>query len=609
MKPEDASVIASFPGPRFGRLAFCAGVIVLSMVLVAGLNRGSLAPQIVGMDTADGCATIFVRDLYSAASPADGYRKVNAEDESCGRFRPLGHYYMAASYGLNALRCGLPFVMGCQSPMSELANAELSGHTRYQLVFAGMVVAVAAWLVLAQSGSWAAVVSVILFGASALSLGGNLYKYYADGQEILLALMALAYLFLFLKGLSAVEQRKPYGWSLTGGCCFGVLMTASKETAIVIAAMVMAFCGVSLARHWWSRGRRFKFDGRDGYLTAHLALLAGAQTWLLVNIPSMSGRYTEKYSLQGGPDVWARLRTLVSLVADNPGACAYLIVVASLCGLAGVLLWVRPGGVDRQSRAAFRLAVLSGGAGIGSVLVYLPWQLVARKYLYCAEILLVVCTCSLIGAFVSILRSTGVHRIVVTAVGMGLVIVPLCNVRAAAIRNDRYYAKFYGSRQLLAAACRELQAEVLRRPAGGTAARVAIFNGLRSLGHEHLGGQEQLHLERFLNQACGLNVLSQGQLLCASRSDYSSRVLVPHPYAPMVELHLMREWQEADWTDVLLIDAGDARGIDFAAIRRLIESSGLYELVVRRSVGYSAPDECVGEVALYRRRVVIAGAP
>lgn len=581
----------------------------VSLALVAGLNRGALVPHIVGMDTADGCMTGFVRVLFSEPNPVAGYRKINADDESCGRFRPLGHYYMAASYGLNALRCGLPFVMGCQVPMSELANAELSGHTRYQLVFAGLVVAMAAWLVLAQTGSWAAAVAAILLGASALSLGGNLYKYYADGQEILLALMALAYLFLFLKGLSAVEQGRPYGWSLTGGCCLGVLMTASKETAIVIAAMVIAFCGASLALRWWSRGRRFKFDGRDGYLAAHLALLACAQAWLLINIPSASGRYTEKYSLQGGPDVWARLQTLVSLVADNPGACAYLIVVALLCGLAGVLLWVRPGVVDRRSLAAFRLAVLSGGAGIGSVLVYLPWQLVARKYLYCAEILLVVCTCSLIGVLVSILRSMGVNRIVVTAVGMGLVIVPLCNVRAAAIRNDRYYAEFYGGRQLLAAACRELQTEMLRRPAGGTIARVAVFDGLRALGHEHLGGQEQLHLERFLNRACGLNVLSQGQLLCVSRSDYSSRVLVPRPYAPMVELCLLQEWREADWTDVLLIDAGEKRGIDFAGIRRLLESSGLYELVSRRSVGYSAPDECAGEVALYRRRVVIAGAP
>lgn len=49
---------------RFRRVITIGVVFGVSLALVTGLNRGALAPQIVGMDTADGCMTSFVRVLF-----------------------------------------------------------------------------------------------------------------------------------------------------------------------------------------------------------------------------------------------------------------------------------------------------------------------------------------------------------------------------------------------------------------------------------------------------------------------------------------------------------------------------------------------------------------
>lgn len=587
---------------RIGRFLLALSLIIIPIFIVASLNRGALAPQITGMDTADGCATIYVRDLFSATNFFDGYKKVNEDDLSTGRFRPFGHYYMAASYYINALRCGVPFVLGSQIPMQELINAELRGHTQFQIVFAGLVIGLAAWLVLSQSGSWLAAFCVVLFGSSSLSLGGNLFKYYADGQEILLAITAILYFSFFLKGLSAIEKGKSWTCSFAAGCFFAILMTASKETAIAIAGAVLVFCMSALGlRWWWNRGCH-SFHRRDWYLAAHSLLLVSTQTWLLISIPPASGRYTERYSLHSVTELQDRFQKMVLMLADNPGAGAYMAVVAALCLVSWILLWVRPCLMDDRIRNALRLALLSGGAGLGSVMIYLPWELLSRKYLYCAEVLLVVCTGSLSGILVAFLRMMGPSRILVVVIGAVLMVVPLCNVRAALLFNDRFFAERYQSRNLLATACRELQADVSLQHLGEGLARVAVFDSLPPLRHSEITGQEQLHLERFLNKASGINILSNGQFHFARRSDYSNLVLVPYPYAPLVEITFLEKWRDSDWTYVLLIDSGRTSAIDFGKTRQLLESHTLYYVVARKYVKLPQTEQRAGEIVIYRRR-------
>jgi len=580
-------------------------LIVMSIVLVTVLNRGSVGSQIMGMETADGCATIFVRDLFSETNPYNGYKKVNAEDISCGRFRPLGHYYMAASYFLNALRCGIPFVLGCQIPMQGLVNAELLGHTQFQIVFAGMVVGLASWLVLSQSGSLLAAFCVVLFGSSALSLGENLYKYYADGQEILLVLTGITYIFFFLRGLLVVEEGKSWASSFWVGCLFAIMMSASKETAVAIAGVVVIFCLTDLGLGWWRNPSGFAFKPRSRYLAAHVVLMVCTQTWLLINIPPASGRYTEKYCLRSVSDLWDRFQRIILMLADNPGTGSYLAVMVVLCLIALIMLWIRPSHMNGQARNSLRLALLSGGAGIGSVLIYLPWEFVIRKYLYCAEIFLVICACSLVGALLAFLRLMGMNGIRMALIGAGLMVVPLCNVLTALNWNDSFFAARYDNRHLLATACQMLKSEVYPRHEEGGPALVAVFDSLPPLGHAEITGQEQLHLARFLNKACGLNILTHGRFQFASRSDYSNIVLVPYPYAPMVELHLLGKWRDSRWTNVLLIDSGHETTIDFASIRKAMESNTVYEVVARKAVRLSQADHVEGEIVMYRRRTNI----
>lgn len=589
-------------GCRSGRFFLALFLIIISIFFIAGLNRGALAPQITGMDTADGCATIYVRDLFSETSFYDGYKKVNEEDISTGRFRPFGHYYLAASYFINALRCGVPFVLGCQIPMQKLINAELRGHTQFQIVFAGLVVGLASCLVLFQSGSWLAAFCVVLFGSSSLSLGGNLYKYYADGQEILLALSAILYLYCFLKGLSAIERGKSWTWSYVIGCFFAVLMTASKETVIAIAGVFIVFCVYDLGLRWWRNRERHGFNRRDRYLAAHIALLVGTQAWLLISIPPAPGRYTERYSLRSVSELWDRLQKIALMLADNPGAGMYMAVVAALFVVSWILLWVRPSHMDNQARNSLRLALLSGGVGISSVLIYLPWEFVIRKYLYCAEVFIIVCTCSLIGALMASLRLMGLNRILMVVIGAGLMVVPLRNIRTTLLFNDRFFAERYQSRHLLATACRELQADVSLHHQGEELARVAVFDSLPALGHAEITGQEQLHLERFLNKACGINILSNGQFHFTRRSDYSNLVLAPYPYAPLVEISLLEKWRDSDWTYVLLIDSGRKTAIDFGNIRQFLESNPLYSVVARKSFKLPKTEKRAGEIVMYRRR-------
>lgn len=598
------TLITHPPDFRLHRAITILSLICFSIFLVALLNRGALAPQIIGMDTADGCATTFVRNLFLGTSPYDGFKKVNMDDVSCGRFRPLGHYYMAASYLLNALRCGIPFVLGCQIPMCELVNAELWGHTQFQVVFAGLVVSLASWLVLSQSGSWLATLSVLLFGSSALSLSGNLYKYFADGQEILLTFFSVAYLFCFLRGLSAIERGQSATWSFATGCFFAIMMTASKETIIAIAGVMLAFCVTDLGiQRWIGAG----FNRRSRYLVGHIALLVSTQAWLLTNIPPASGRYTGSYHLSNAADLGARLHKMVLMLADNPGTGLYLTIVMSLCFICLITMWIHPRHMNNQTRNILRLALLSGGAGIGSVLIYLPWELVIRKYLYCAEIFLVICTGSLIGVLAGLLQMMGLNRILLAIIGVSLLLVPCWNVRTTLQTNDHFFADHYDSRRLLESACRELQHEVSLLLSGGTPSRVAVFDNLPPLGHDMIRGQEQLHLERFLNRACGLNLLSQGQFQFTRRSDYSNLVLQPIPYAPMIELYLLEKWTESDWSYVLVIDSTRETAIDLTNIRRSLERNKLYEAVSKVCFRPPLTEQFEGEIVMYRKRTNIPG--